>query len=608
MTPLPNLILGWGSQNRDVNSQDNEQRVPDILWADFPRQFGLRRTFSANEIDYFDESSGKRSPFSRSSSSIHLKILEGAKREREQKKPQRLIGISDEYVPGLVDFNAMKFGILPTLSQPEEETLSSTHALVKPIAIESQLPSQNNGFQVTDEMFSVAKSPERDSDRIILSSLPKQFQSLSFSERKKVLHDIIPTSLRDDPSYKDHITKIIRRNTSNSSSPNVSRRGSVISRKSSTSKLVIEPDVNQMGSVILNSWILGKVVNRGAFGVIRECRHCTNTSDIKCFKLINLKRSVTYLQRLKRELVTWAYISEIDKLSNANCTIKLLDFKITHDYMFMQMPLCNEGSLFDKVKIWESSRVTLRSRIKVVIKYMYHSAKSIQFIHSNGLYHGDIKLENFIIKDDKPLICDFGMADFIDKVNEFNSRTDLMNKIYNQCQSIMNDLMSDHMNLVPTGSVPNFSSMRMLSSSFRPPITVGSSNQLKDLNDVKLPDELIGSLPYASPELLKPVPKGITKASDVWAFGVMCYALVMFKLPFFHSFEPRLKVMILDGHWETDEWTQTIGSVETGLPILGEMAEVIDELVSGCLTVDVKSRLTIDQVVEKLDSVANIEA
>lgn len=610
MSTLPTLILGWGSQHRVADAQDNEQSVPGVLWADFPREFGLRRTFSANEIDFFDETSGRRSPFSRSSSTLHLKILEGAKKQRDLKRSGKALGISDEYVPGLVDFNPLKFGILPPLASPEEDKMSSTHAVVKPIAIEHQFPppTENSGFQVTDEMFSIAKSPERHSDRIILSSLPKQFQSLSFSERRKLLNDIIPSSLKDDASYKDHISKIIRRNTSNTTSPNVSRRGSIVSRKSSSSKLVVEPNCNQMGSIILDSWVLGKVINRGAFGVIRECKHCTNLEDVKCFKLVNLRRSVTYLQRLKRELVTWAYISELDKQSNSNCTIQLLDFKITHDYMFMQMPLCNEGSLFDKVKIWESSRVTLRSRMKIVMKYIYHSARSIQFIHSNGLYHGDIKLENFILKDDKPLICDFGMADFIDKGSEFNSKSDLLTKIYNQCQCVINDLMNNQLNLNTTGSVPNFSSMRMLSSSFKQqtPVTAGSSNQLKDLNNPKFPDELIGSLPYASPELLKPSPKGISKPVDVWAFGVLCYALVMFKLPFSHSFEPRLKVMILDGNWRTKEWVHTIESVETGHLILLEMAELIDEIVFGCLKTDVKSRLTIDQVVEKLEPFANV--
>lgn len=604
MTTLPTLILGWGSHHRDVNTQDNEQRVPDIAWADFPRRFGLRRTFSANEIDYFDENSGKRSPFSRSSSSLHLKILEGAKRERELKRPERLLGISDEYVPGLMEFNPMKFGVLPPLAAVEMEHAGSKHAIAQPIAIEAPKAPQN-GILVTDEMFSIARSPERDADRIVLSSLPKQFQSLSFSERKRILSEIIPSSLRDDPSYKDHLSKIIRRNTSNATSPNVSRRGSVISRKSSLAKIAVEPDVNQMGSTVLSEWVLGKVVNRGAFGVIRECKHCEATGDVRCFKLVHIKRSVPYLQRLRRELVTWAHLTEMDAQEGTKCVVPLQDFKITKDYVFMQMPLCNEGSLFDKVKVWESSRVTLRSRIKLVMRYICAAARAIAFIHRHGLYHGDIKLENFILVDDVPLVCDFGMADFIDKADEFGANSELLSKIHNQCQTIVGELSLARSTFGQTGSAPNFSSMRM-GSPFKQLAMAGSSNRLAELSEPKLPDELIGSLPYASPELLQPAPKGIDTPCDVWAFGVMCYVLVTFKLPFLHTFEPRMKLSIMEGHWRTEEWDQAIGSVDTGSEIQRDMARAIDVVVTGCLQTDIPKRLTMRQVLEKLQAFANV--
>lgn len=605
---LPTLIVGWGSQQRDRNAQDNEQRVPEIQWNEFPRRFAMRRTFSENEMDYFDEESGQRTPFNRSSSSLHLKILEGAKRAKKEMKPNRYLGISDEYVPGLVEFNPAKFGVVtepPSID--EEESMNLLHAQVKPIAIaqaqaDTIIPTidNENRLQVTDEMFQVARSPERIGDRIILSSLPKEFQSFSFSERRKILNDIIPSSLKDDPSYKDHLSKIIRRNTSANTSPNISRRGSIISRRSST-KLITDPDTNQMGSTVLDSWVLGKVINKGAFGIIRECRHCSDISDIKCFKLVNFYRSPKYLHRLKRELLTWVYLTEMSKQRYLSCLVPLLDFRITKDYIFMQMPLCNEGSLFDRVKLWESSRVTLRSRIKTVIKYIYHAARAIEFIHSEDLYHGDIKLENFLLQNDIPLICDFGMANFINKTNELSFNSELIPKLFNQYQTISNEISNVNVNskFHRGVSVPNSSSsqspqlpMRMISNRI--------TNTLNQSAEPKLPDNLIGSLPYAAPELLKPSPEKLDKGVDVWAFGVLCYALVMFKLPFSHSFEPRLRVMILEGHWGSKEWDDTISSVNTGHVTLQRMAKVINEIVSGCITSD--NRMEISDVIRKLES------
>jgi serine/threonine protein kinase len=60
-----------------------------------------------------------------------------------------------------------------------------------------------------------------------------------------------------------------------------------------------------------------------------------------------------------------------------------------------------------------------------------------------------------------------------------------------------------------------------------------------------------GSLPYAAPELLHPpnseIPYRPDPAQDMWALGVVLYALLTGGLPFVDSFEPRLTMKILHG-------------------------------------------------------------
>ncbi|RLP63061.1 hypothetical protein L150_01769 [Candida albicans Ca529L] len=65
--------------------------------------------------------------------------------------------------------------------------------------------------------------------------------------------------------------------------------------------------------------------------------------------------------------------------------------------------------------------------------------------------------------------------------------------------------------------------------------------------DSGLPHSHIGSLPYASPEILQPSPPPLGPSADVWAFGVLMYAMIVGRLPFQHHYEPRLRAIIASG-------------------------------------------------------------
>ncbi|KAG7665389.1 uncharacterized protein J8A68_001077 [[Candida] subhashii] len=71
--------------------------------------------------------------------------------------------------------------------------------------------------------------------------------------------------------------------------------------------------------------------------------------------------------------------------------------------------------------------------------------------------------------------------------------------------------------------------------------------------DSDLPHSHIGSLPYAAPELLLPSPPPLGPSADVWALGVLMYAMCVGKLPFQHQYEPRLRAMIAAGKYNNTD-------------------------------------------------------
>ena len=636
---IPDIDFREALRKFEVNPNESDGIAIDTGNTLIP---GLRKTYSENETSNYDWKSGRRKsvtiePSVRNTLYPHdtlPNLISGWDPDYHHETSKREIlksqdgndGIFDEYIPNFVKFNLSKFDIdehaivddeaekndtlspifgrkrkkVAGLSEQDRSSssvdpLSEGFERTKPITIEknkeesaTNAPDLSESFPVSDECFKIAASPERELDRVVLTSIPKNFYSLSFSHRKKMLTHILPESLRNNTDYKNHISKILRRNSASFSNPNSSSCLEMFAPRR-TLNLKPDPNTNKLGSVLFDKWKLGRVFNNGSFGIIRECFDINDADNIKAVKVIPIHKSLTKLNEFRNEIMMWSTMDN-------PLIVPLLNVKITEENIFLLMPLYEEGSLFDKVKHWESNKVSLQDRLVHIFFYLKSIVQALKYLHDNEIHHGDIKLENFVLEKNVPKLCDFGNTNFdLTSKQQPEIESELTKISQRELDSatlkLSNRTSSSKLSkLAESNSSACLSWNRIDLSGLDITIHPKSDNALNKLHQPK--NEInIGSLPYAAPELLKPCPIPTDRKADIWAFGVMTYTFIMMKLPFWHIYEPRLKLKILDGNWETEEWVNIIAS--------DPKLKGLNTIIKGCLS-ERETRFEIDQIIALL--------
>ncbi|MCJ1355204.1 MAG: hypothetical protein MMC33_005195 [Icmadophila ericetorum] len=296
----------------------------------------------------------------------------------------------------------------------------------------------------------------------------------------------------------------------------------------------------------VGDYVLGKEIGFGGFSTVREAY--TPNGDQRLRHAVKIVRKQLNgkgdlendrLQaELDHEIELWRCLSHRHILPLI--TVHITDFAT---YCFTQ--LNTGGTLFDLVKANRQG-----NRKDLARRYTYQLASAIRYLHEDvRVVHRDVKLENCLIDLSNPesaaeggnlLLCDFGLAEFI------NSDT--------RCDSPGGYDRHSSRSLDPTPNTPTSNS-------------------------------IAGSLQYASPELILSPVGLLNPAVDIWAFGVVVYALLVGDLPFQHMFQPRVQMMILAGDCDFEKVRRKGG-------------EDVEELVRGCLTMRWEDRWTIGQALD----------
>ncbi|KAK4693054.1 hypothetical protein P7C71_g4267, partial [Lecanoromycetidae sp. Uapishka_2] len=344
------------------------------------------------------------------------------------------------------------------------------------------------------------------------------------------------------PSVRQAMRQSSRRSTSSSISP-----ATAFLSRFAKEELAPEPDAEGQE---VGEYVIGKQVGFGGFSTIKEAYTLEGDERI-CRAVKVVRKQVPSKDESENDALQAEFEHEVSVwrcLGHRNI-LPLIEVYVTTYATFCFTKLNTGGTLFDIVR---TNRHGLSRDL--ARRYAYQLASAIRYLHEDArIVHRDIKLENCLIDISDPvaakdggnlLLCDFGLAEFI---NSDTRRS------------------SPDPDERPTDRPP--------------PKNIGPS---------ETSTSIAGSLQYASPELIMSPAGFLSPVVDMWAYGVIMYALLVGDLPFQHIFQPRVQMMILAGEWNMEALARAEGVVGYEEEVLG--------FVAGCLEMESADRWTISKV------------
>ena len=368
-----------------------------------------------------------------------------------------------------------------------------------------------------------------------------------------------------------------------------------------------------------------KKIGEGTYGKVYKVKNKHNNT-IRAMKVIGKK----FINNLNDSEVGKEI--EILKTLQHPYIIKLFEYYVNNDSIFLISELCEEGDLHTKInKIGKFPEFI----VKIIMLQVF---KALMYLSEKNVIHGDLKLENILVdcyddddnddsdEDDN----DNNVSSDKNKKNNKNKEDGFINAIKHDIIMIMNDgNMKSSFNIY--GSAKSYDSkinlvnkkllekerngegynsrtkFRKTENNIKNIIinnkdiphklkSIYDSKKLKIFNyGVKLIDfgcskiltrykkhfnDIIGTLVYCSPEVLA---NDYNQGCDVWACGVLMYILLSGYFPFYGKDEETIKNKILSGKIEFD------------VALFNSVSDEAKDLIKKCLKYDVGRRISIPE-------------
>jgi calcium/calmodulin-dependent protein kinase I len=169
--------------------------------------------------------------------------------------------------------------------------------------------------------------------------------------------------------------------------------------------------VQQTPQINLQGYSLGRTIGTGTFAVVRDARR-SGSADPLVVKSISLLNPDTKKPDPKQKLFVEREVATMLQLNGHPNFAKLVDVveetKLNTIHL-IQEQVTDAVELFDLLKNQESGHVSEH----VVKRIAFQLFSALEFAHSRGVLHRDIKLDNVLVQPEKDYnvtIIDFGLA------------------------------------------------------------------------------------------------------------------------------------------------------------------------------------------------------
>ena len=335
-------------------------------------------------------------------------------------------------------------------------------------------------------------------------------------------------------------------------------------------------------------------LGEGTFGKVYKVRNKTNNA-IRAMKQIGKY----WLDDINDKEV----MKEIEILKKLNhpYIIKLYEYYVTDDSIFLINELCEEGDLHGKMrKIGRFPEFI----VKIIMLQIF---KALMYLNEKRIIHGDLKLENILVEcyDDsdsehqkeknkkydgfiEAIKHDMDLLN--QKINSFNSLEMKNSKDINNINRRLNEKHQRE-------------AINSYGTTFRFRAKPGGKSKSKNIYDlkefkisnygIKLIDfgcskmftrtkknfsDIIGTLIYCSPEVIA---NNYNESCDIWSCGVLMYCLLSGNFPFRGEDEEEITRKIISGKYEFD------------IDNFNGVSDEAKDLISKCLKYDINKRIKI---------------